>query len=100
MSMEELFFKALSTLSWPGAVALVAYLLYKALPYFVDLKDSRVNDLVTFKNTAENNHFTDLDRLLKSDEEQWKVINGMRDDLIQQGRDIAYIKGKIGNGKP
>lgn len=103
--MEDLIFKALGTLSIPGVIGLVAYLCYKAglfnaLASYVrkDTQDERLDGLFEFKNTAENNHFTDLDSLLewRKITEAWRLKTDER--LNQIAEDVAYLRGKVGNG--
>ena len=100
--MEDLVFKVLGTLSIPGVVGLIAYLLYKS-GVFTAIADkikgktdnSKIAGLEKFQFEAENNHFTDLDRLLKDNEKLWTSIEAVREQGAENSKNIAYILGRL-----
>lgn len=112
--MEELK-QILGTTSLSGALALGFWVFYKLYPMYLNrskgngssstsgaYKDSRIDELMEFKELQEGNHNTDLARLLEKDKQSdeihrqmWEVINGLRRDVQQQGQDLAFIKGKL-----
>lgn len=97
-------------ITWPVACVIGVYFtrdLWSALASRIrtHTDNAKITSLEQFRHTAETNHFTDLDHLLESEKthsrahaELWNAVEGIRKEQTQQGKDIAYIKGKIGNG--
>ncbi len=112
--MEEIK-QLLGTTSLSGAVAFGFWVAYKLYPMYLNrskgngssvttgaYKDSRIDELMEFKEVMENNHNTDLARLLEKDRQSdethrqlWEAVNSLRRDIQQQGQDLAFIKGKL-----
>ena len=85
-------------LTIPAAVVLCFYFLYKggildALTSWLKRQpnNNRIDNLENFKETVETNHFHDLDELKER-------MNKVENRIDKLSEDIAYIKGKIGNG--
>lgn len=92
-------------LSIPGVVGLVAVLLWKggiidALSTWIrkSPESAIAREFRDFKATAEGNHYTDLESLVewRRQLDVWKASVDHR--LTQMGEDVAYLRGKMGNG--
>lgn len=105
--MEEEIIKYvefLAKLTVPGVIGMVFVLIYKAgilhavASYFKKSDSTIAKDFYAFKELAEGNHYTDLDSLLewRKITEQWRSDTDKR--LNQIAQDVAYLRGKIGNG--
>lgn len=101
----------LKDISWPGAIAVIALSLKPSLPILLSkfrtkngenkvgaTVTKQVAELQEFKTKAETNHFTDLKRLLRDNDQIWLAINSMRCDIQKNTEHIAWIRGKLGNG--
>jgi|SRR3990167_1765406 len=75
--MEETILSLISVISWPGAIALMAFLAYKSGVFGAISKklangksspesDTRIKDLEDFKLEAESNHFHQINELEKN----------------------------------
>jgi len=109
--METQIIQLVKDISWPGAVAVVALAMRPFIPIFLSKFNTKngenksgatvakqVAELQQFKVKAETNHFTDLERLLNDNEKIWTTISDLQKEVSRNSQDIAYIRGKIGNG--
>jgi hypothetical protein len=101
--MEDFILTILPKLGWSGTVAFLGYLLYRTLPYLTRNGngphiDKKIKKFEKFKTHAETNHWNDIEKLKAGQTELWKAVDGIRKEQTQQGKDIAYIKGKL-NGQ-
>ena len=98
--MEEQILSLISAISWPGAIALMAFLAYKSGLFGAISKklangksspesDIRIKDLEDFKLEAETNHFHQINDLEKS-------FNEFRLDIEKR---LTRIETHLFNGK-
>ena len=86
-------------LTGPASIVLVCFFLYKAgilgaLTSWVTRQpnNGRIDELEAFRSSAETNHFCDLENL-----KEWRIATDIRINKLAE--DMAWIRGKIGNGK-
>src|SRR3990167_1848901 len=100
--MEETILSLISVISWPGAIALMAFLAYKSGIFGAISKklangksspesDSRIKELEDFKLEAVNNHFHDLKELKNE-------AKGLSEKLNEIDKRLVRVETKI-NGK-
>lgn len=58
----------------------------------------KIQKLETFQVTAETNHFTDITKLLEREEAHERTHQQMWEKINKISNDVAYIRGRIGNG--
>ena len=82
----------------PVAFVISMFFLYKAglleaLTSWITRQpnNSRIDKLEAFRSNAETNHFCDLESL-----KGWRIATDERMNKLAE--EVAYIKGKIGNG--
>ena len=107
--MEEQILSLISAISWPGAIALIGFLVYKSGLFGVISKkfsgtsgnsgnsssesDKRLLELETFKVEAETNHFHDLNEL-KSE------VKGLSEKLNEIDKRLVRVETRLnGNVK-
>lgn len=102
---EELkaILQASQYITWPVAAVVVAYFMkpvWGAIGNYFKKKsdDSRIQSLQQFQYTAETNHFTDLERLMKDMEDVRRRMEVMGSDIGNNAKNIAYLMGRIKNG--
>ena len=97
--MEEQILSLISAISWPGAVALIGFLVYKSGLFGVISKkfssgnsssesDKRLLELETFKVEAETNHFHDLNEL-KSE------VKGLSEKLNEIDKRLVRVETRL-----
>src|SRR3990167_3025935 len=100
--MEDIIFSLIKTISWPGAIALMAFLAYKSGLFGAVSKklangksspesDTRIKDLEDFKVNAETNHFHDLNELKTE-------VKGLSEKLNEIDKRLVRVETKL-NGK-
>lgn len=102
--MEETILNLIQTISYPGAAALLGFLMYKSGLFGALSKrlsngkssgesDDRLGELEKFRIEAETNHFHDLTELKSEVKELSNKINDLTGRIIR-------IETKLFNGQP
>ena len=102
--MEEQILNLISAISWPGAIALMAFLAYKSGLFGAVSKklangksspesDSRIKELEDFKLDAETNHFHSLIELKNE-------VRGLSEKLNEIDKRLVRVETRLnGNAK-
>ena len=100
--MEDIIFQLIKTISWPGAIALMVFLVYKSGIFGSISKklangksssesDLRIKELEVFKLETETNHFHDLNELKNE-------VKGLSEKLNEIDKRLVRVETKIFNG--